>query len=336
MTNDPISRRQLLKTAAPATLALAACSTLIRPQKLNAMAEHPKPSGNLKMKVGMNLLLWTESPRFDPHHRIVEQIKKWGFDGVEFPIGPTPDEDVRKFAKQCGDLGLGRTVIAAMGADQADPASPDPKLRRAAVDEIKRMVDKTKLIGADVLCGPLFQGLGRMTGQGPTADEKKWSADTLREAGEYAAKNNVRIALEPLNRFEMYVANTLGDALKIVKQIGLSNVGLQADTHHGNIEEKNLPKAWADVAPYIFHVHISENDRGQPGSGHAIPPGIFDVLIRSGYSNWLTIEAFDINEPSLIPRLHLWRSFGHSQTEIATGGLKFIRQNLAAAQKRVK
>ncbi|UCD29632.1 MAG: sugar phosphate isomerase/epimerase [Planctomycetota bacterium] len=335
MNDDKLSRRQLLQAAGPGTLALAAGSSLMGCQRPSGMSRHIGAEGEAKMKVGMNLLLWTESPCFDKHRGIVKQIKDWGYDGVEFPIAPTPTADIKAFAKQCDDLGLGRTVITAFGADQADPASSDPKLREAAVDEIRRMVDKTNLVGANTLVGPLFQGLGRMTGKPPMDEEKKWSAETLRRAGEYGAKHKVRLALEPLNRFEMYVVNTLGDAVKIVRQIGLDNVGLLADTHHGNMEEKDLVRAWSAVAPYIFHVHISENDRGLPGSGHAIPPGIFDVLHRSGYKRWLTIEAFGLDEPSLIPRLHLWRSYGHSQSEVATRGLKFIRDNIAAARARI-
>ncbi len=330
MNDEQLSRRQFFQAAAPTTLALAAGSTLLSGQPLSGATRSGQPGASTKMKVGMNLLLWTESPRFSEHRAIVEQIKNWGFDGVEFPIAPTPDEDIRAFARQCDDLGLGRTVILALGAEKTDPASRDPKLRQAAADEIQRMVDKTNLVGADTLVGPLFQGLGRMSGAPPTQDEKKWSAETLRRAGEYAARHNVRLALEPVNRFEMYVVNTLGDALEIVKQIGLNNVGLLADTHHGNLEEKDLGRAWAEVAPHIFHVHISENDRGLPGSGHAIPPAVFEILHRSGYAGWLTIEAFGLSVPSLIPRLHLWRSFGHSETEVARLGLKFIRDNLAA------
>lgn len=292
-------------------------------------AAPPKPSPGVR--VGMNLLMWTEDPRFQAHRSIVGQIKGWGFDGVEFPIGPTPDEDIRAFAKQCDELGLGRTVIMAMSADTADPASSDPKLRQAAANEIKRMADKTKLLGADTLVGPLFQGLGRMSGKPPTDDERKWVADTIRDAGQYAAQLGVRLAAEPINRFEMYVVNTLADAAAIIKQVGLPNVGLLADTHHGNIEEKNLPTAWSEVAPLIFHVHISENDRGLPGSGHAIPPEVFKVLRRAKYNGWLTIEAFGLSVPSLVSRLHLWRCYGHNAEQVARLGLKFIRDNLAAA-----
>jgi len=282
------------------------------------------------MKVGMNLLLWTEAPRFDKHRTIVQQIKDWGFDGVELPIMPTPDEDIRAFAKQCDDLGLGRVVVLSLAAAKTDPASSEPKLRQAAIKEIQRVVDQTNLLGADLMAGPLFQGLGRLSGKAPTQDERKWSIETLHEAGQYAARHNVRFALEPLNRFEMYLTNTLGDAVKLVKQIGLDNVGLLADTHHSNIEEKDVARAWAEVAPYIFHVHISENDRGLPGSGHAIPHAVFEVLHRAGYTGCLSIEAFDPGIPALVPFVNLWRPYGHSPTEMAALGLKFIRDNLAA------
>jgi D-psicose/D-tagatose/L-ribulose 3-epimerase len=79
----------------------------------------------------------------------------------------------------------------------------------------------------------------------------------------------------------------------------------------------------------IPHIPHLDRSRGLPGSGHAIPPGVFDVLRNAHYTGWLTIEAFGLSVPSLVSRLHLWRSFGNSDEEVATLGLKFIRDHLA-------
>ncbi|MCC2684540.1 MAG: sugar phosphate isomerase/epimerase, partial [Paenibacillaceae bacterium] len=201
-------------------------------------------------------------------------------------------------------------------------------LRRAAVEQLKRSVQNTRAIGADLMCGPLFQGLGRFTGLPPSRDEWKYAVESLREVGEFARTLQVNIALEALNRFEMYMVNTVADGARFVEEVGLDNVGLLVDTHHGNIEEHQTAQAWEEVAKHIFHVHISENHRGVPGSGQAIPGEIFHVLRRISYDKWLTIEAFSQDVPGLIPRLHLWRAYAEHQDDPARLGIDFIRKHV--------
>jgi D-psicose/D-tagatose/L-ribulose 3-epimerase len=138
---------------------------------------------------------------------------------------------------------------------------------------------------------------------------------------------HIRLALEPLNRFEMYLLNTLAEGVRFCRQTGLPNVGLLADTHHSNIEEENPALAWQAAAPFIFQVHISENHRGIPGRGHAIPREIFRTLKQSGYDDWLTIEAFTPKVKPLVPRLHVWREYFEREADVAVEGLRFIRQN---------
>jgi len=280
------------------------------------------------MKIGMNLLLWTDSPHADEHRAIFEKIKGWGYDGVEIPIDSVDGTNVRAISKQLDALHLQRTTISALDAAVADPSSRDPSLRRAAVSAMKNYVEKTRDIGADLLSGPLFQGLGKFTGQAPQLDEWKYAVETIREVGEFAQTLNVKIALEVLNRFEMYIVNTVADGARFVRDVGLSHVGLLADTHHGNIEESNTARAWESVAEHIFHVHISENHRGVPGSGHAIPKEIFEVLKAISYNGWVTIEAFGQTVPGLMSRLHLWRTFAEHNDDAARLGIEFVRNSL--------
>lgn len=283
------------------------------------------------MKIGMNLLLWTDHPTADEHLPLIESIGEWGFDGVEFPIAPVSGKDIRRFQAKCDELGLGRTTILALDCREADPASADKRLRSAAVEQIKQAIDQTKELGAGLLSGPLFQGLGRFSGVAATAEEWKWSAETLRTAGEYAGSVDLKLALEPLNRFEMYIVNTMEQASRLISDIGLDNIGLLADTHHANIEENDTCEAWDRVFKHIFHIHISENNRGTPGKGQAISPQTFNTIAANDYQGWLTIEAFGQRVPGLISRLHLWRDLGDSDEALARSGLAFITEQLRMA-----
>jgi D-psicose/D-tagatose/L-ribulose 3-epimerase len=280
------------------------------------------------MKIGINLLLWTDSPNAVEHIALFRKIKAWGFDGVEIPIDGLNRETAAALGAVLDELNLERTTISALDASQADPASRDALLRQAAVDALKRNIEHTKAVGAELMCGPLFQGLGRFTGRGPETDEWNYAVETIREAGEYAQTLGITIALEPLNRFEMYIVNTMADGARFVREVGLPNVGLLADTHHGNIEENDVADAWLHAGSHITHVHISENNRGVPGSGHAIGPNIFKTLEQIGYDSWVTIEAFGLIVPGLIPRLHLWRSYAEHNDDAAKLGLAFIQDQM--------
>ncbi|GHV76111.1 isomerase [Spirochaetia bacterium] len=283
------------------------------------------------MKIGMNLFLWTDAPEFGKHEGLIDLIGKIGFNGVEFPVEPMSGDSIGKFAKKCAALGLDRTAVAVLQPAKYDPASPDKALRQAAVKAIDEWSAKTIDLGANLLSGPFFQGLGRFSGAPVTAEEWKWSLDTLHEACTAAGKRGVKIALEPLNRFEMYFANTLGDAKRFVKELGLPNVGLLGDTMHSNIEELDVAQAYYDALPELIHVHISESTRGTPGSGHGVPPALFKKLKEGGYDGYLTIEAFSGGTtPSMIPALCLWRNPADSAEEIARKGYRFIHDSITA------
>ena len=281
------------------------------------------------MKIGMNLFLWTDSVRYDEHRLLLDLIGSMGFDGVEFPVETMSLKDIEKFSSACDSMGLGRTAVAVFNPSLYDPISPDASLRKAAINAIGQWSEKTKLLGADLLSGPFFQGLGRLSGSPPTDEEWKRALDTLREACSIAAANGVRVALEPLNRFEMYFANTIADAKRFVVELGLPNVGILGDTMHANIEELNVAEAFCGAMPHLFHVHISESNRGTPGSGHGVPDTLIPRLKASGYDGWLTIEAFHGGStPSMIPALCLWRSCDDPPEEMAAKGLKYIRSKI--------
>ena len=150
----------------------------------------------------------------------------------------------------------------------------------------------------------------------------------MRRGFECAESKGITVAVEPINRFECYLLNTVADGVRYVKEINLDNVGLLVDTMHSNIEELDMAKSYREALPYIKHVHISENDRGVPGTGHACGKEIFDVFKEGGYDGYLTIEAFNLGAPSLMGALHLWRTFAPSDDDLARDGCKYIRSML--------
>lgn len=280
----------------------------------------------MNVKIGMNLLLWgiEITPRHIP---VFQRIAAAGFDGVEIPVVGQSPEDLRAMAAACDDLGLERTAVAFVGAG-VNPISPQPAIRAAAVDNLKKSIDDAKLIGADILVGGIYQAHKYFTGAGPTEQEWHWSADYLRTCGEYARQLGVRLGLEFLNRFEVFLINTSADCKRMVEQVALDNVGVHYDTHHANIEDPEPRQALLNIQGVMNHVHLSESHRGILGTGQVDWDANFSALHEINYSGWLVIEAFGTVDPGLAAAANVWRNAFESPEEVYLRGIDFIRARL--------
>ena len=142
---------------------------------------------------------------------------------------------------------------------------------------------------------------------------------------EYAQAQALTLAVEFLNRFECYFLNTLGDAAALVKAVDNSHFGAMFDSFHANIEEKDPAAAIAAHGEVIRHVHISENDRGTPGSGHVDFEALFKAFKARGYDGWYTIEAFGLALPDLAAAARIWRKCFASEEEVYQKGYTLIK-----------
>ena len=280
----------------------------------------------MDVKIGMNMLLW--GIQITPKHiPIFERLAAVGFDGVEVPVVGQSAAEIKAMAAACDDLGLARTAVAFIGAD-ANPISTSPSIRSAAIESLKKAIDDTVLIGADILVGGIYQAHKYFTGSGPTEQEWKWSADYLRTCGEYAQQAGVQLGLEFLNRFEVFLINTSTDCRRMVEQVGLENVGVHYDTHHANIEDPDPYKALQIIQGTINHVHLSESHRGTLGTGQVDWDANFSALQAIDYSGWLVIEAFGDCDAGLASAANIWRNAFASEEEVYTRGIEFIRARL--------
>ena len=93
------------------------------------------------------------------------------------------------------------------------------------------------------------------------------------------------------------------------------------DSHHAHIEEKSSSESILSHADLIKHVHITESDRGTPGSGQVRWNEIFSSLVKIGYDGWLTIEAFSRNKAEFASGINVWRNFQPTLEEVYKDGL---------------
>lgn len=280
----------------------------------------------MRIKIGMNMLLW--GIQITPQHiPLFAALAEAGYDGVEIPVVGQSSAELRDMATACDDLGLARTAVAFV-PQHANPISPDRSVRAAAVDNLKRSIDDARLIGADLLGGGIYQAHKYFTGNAPTEQEWEWSADYLRTCGEYARQHGVSLALEFLNRFEVFLINTSAECKRMVEEVGLANVGVHYDTHHANIEDPHPGEALRTIRQAINHVHLSESHRGTLGTGQVDWDATFAALREIDYHGWLVIEAFGTADRELAAAANVWRNAFESPEALARDGIAFIRARL--------
>jgi D-psicose/D-tagatose/L-ribulose 3-epimerase len=279
------------------------------------------------MKYGINLYLWADDMH-DGLLPVLERLKKIGYDGVEVPIFDLDQAKWKQWAKRLDDLGLERTANTVI-APEHNPVSADPAVREAAYTHMKAVVDSCATVGSSILCGPHQVALGVFTGKGATDDEWKRSVDHLRRVAEYAAGQGVVLAEEIVNRFELYHLNTLDQGIRLVDEVDHPNCKIHLDTFHAHIEEKDPAAAIRRAGSRIAHVHISENDRGVPGTGSVAWDGTFAALRDVGYDGWLTVEAFGNFLPNLAAATKIWRPLFDSEEQLAAEAHSFLRAKTA-------
>jgi D-psicose/D-tagatose/L-ribulose 3-epimerase len=137
------------------------------------------------------------------------------------------------------------------------------------------------------------------------------------------------LGIEFLNRFETYFLSCTADAVRFVREIDHPNCRMMYDTFHAHIEEKNVAEAIRSCAEDLILVHTSENDRSTPGSGGVNWNTTFDTLKEINFDGWLTIEAFGQSLEDLLAATKIWRRMYESEEQLASDGLKFLKQEVA-------
>jgi D-psicose/D-tagatose/L-ribulose 3-epimerase len=276
------------------------------------------------MRLGFNLLLWTTHV-VDEHVPLFDRLKQTGYDGVEIPLFEGEVSHYKRLGRIVKDAGLAASAVTVLPTGKSAIAA-EAAQRALALDHLKWAIDCAAALGANVLCGPFHQPLGEFSGMGPTEAEKTHCVEVHKRAAQYAASSGIELSVEPLNRFECYFLNTARDAQALVNRVGERNYGYLYDTFHFNIEEKSLPEAIRTTASAINHVHVSENDRGTPGTGHVDFAAVFDALKQSKYDGWLTVEAFGQALPDLAAATKVWRPLFVMPEDVYQGAFRLMRE----------
>lgn len=218
------------------------------------------------------------------------RIAEWGYDGVELAIRDPAllelsliESLLDKNHLQVPAIGTGQ----AWGEERLSFTSPDKETRTGAVTRIKSHIRLAQRLNSLVIIG-LIRGI---TPAGQTHDQSmNFLIECLQECAEEASSHNVRLALEPLNRYETDLIHTAEDGLEMIKQVSSSCLGLLLDTFHMNIEEANIEESIRNCGGHTFHFHVADSNRWYPGAGHLDFKSILHCLQSTGYQGWVSGE----------------------------------------------
>ncbi|MDP6740503.1 MAG: sugar phosphate isomerase/epimerase family protein [Planctomycetota bacterium] len=280
------------------------------------------------MRFGFNLLLWTVF--VEPQHAaIIARLGELGFDGVELPVGMGEPRYYEQFKRMADDAGLACTACA-LATPETDPSSPEASVRRAALDHLRSRVDCAQALASPVLVGPLYAAHKQFSDPPPGEDRLKWAAEVLAQASEYAAQADVTLCLEPLNRFEIQLVNTIDEALRLVEVADHPNLAVHYDTHHAHIEEDSHATSLARCAERLGHVQLSESHRGTLGTGQVNWAAVVEGLRAASFDGWIVAESFGTGVEHLSAAACVHRNCFESRDEVMSRALPFMRELLGA------
>ncbi|MEU6861099.1 sugar phosphate isomerase/epimerase family protein [Glycomyces sp. NPDC046736] len=276
----------------------------------------------MSRKLGVNTWVWASPLDDEALARLAVSVRDWGFDVIELPVEAPGDWDPQRASELLQELGLDATVVLVMGPGRELVGAPSETVARTQ-DYLRRVVDAAVAVGSPVIAGPAYASVGRTWRIDDRAAVCRELRANLLPVAEYAAERGVTIAVEPLNRYETSLVNTVEQGLDALD--GLPGCALALDVYHMNIEETDLPAAIKSAAGHIGHVQVSANDRGAPGRDHLDWPAIVAALDETGYAGPLVIESFTAHNATIATAASIWRPLAPTQDAIAVDGLTYLR-----------
>ncbi|GAG56213.1 unnamed protein product [marine sediment metagenome] len=233
----------------------------------------------------------------------IKKVAKLRFDGAELAVRNPKDLKVNDVINIIKENNLEVPAIGtgqAYGEEGLSFSDPDEVIRKMAVERINDQIVFASNFNAQVIIGlirgKIEEGVNR-------AEAEEWTIDCLRKCTEFAKEYDVRLTLEPVNRYESNFINTLNEGIEFIKRVGASNLGLLADTFHMNIEEISIYNSIIQAKDYISHVHFADSNRWAPGCGHLDFAKIVQTLKKIGYQGYVSAEILPLPDPDTAARI---------------------------------
>ena len=224
-----------------------------------------------------------------------EHLQSWGYDAIEL--------------HGHGDFVFRARLDELQAARRAGVAMPtvcvimdhfigdfDAGKRRDAIENMKSLLSVMSEIGGEGAITPASYGMfsRRLPPYEPPrteAEDRAVLVEGLTELGEHAGREGVRVYLEPLNRYEDHMVNSLAQAVELGHEVGLDSVKVMGDLFHMNLEEDDPPASIRAAGGHLRHVHLADSNRAHPGTGHVDFAGALAALRDIGFDGYMALEC---------------------------------------------
>ena len=282
--------------------------------------------------LGVHALVWAGDLTAESTRHVINQTRAAGYDLVELSLhGP-----------KVMDLGLTRELLQEHGLGlgcsrgltfAADVSSEDLACVARGIAMLEEGVTVTAALGGRYFGGILYGAMAKYP-RPMSAQGRRNATDSVKRMADFAARKDVTLGLEVVNRYESNQLNTAEQALEMLDRIDASNVEVHLDTYHMNIEEQDFMKPVLLCGKRLGYVHVGESHRGYLGTGTIDFETFFKALAAIDYQGVVTFESFSstvVNE-ELSNALSIWRNLWGDGMDLAVHARKFMAEGIAKAR----
>jgi D-psicose/D-tagatose/L-ribulose 3-epimerase len=269
---------------------------------------------------GAHAFVWTAEWDARGAELAIPAAAAHGLDFIEVPLLEIEGFPLRETRSLAQAHGVAITTSLGLPADRHMPFNPDGALRY-----LSGAIELAAELGSDTLTGALYTHLGTLTRKPPTEEELAVCVTTIKAAARVAADHGITLGVEALNRYETYLVNTADQLIELIERIDEPNAFAHLDTYHMNIEEKGFRLPIERVGDRLGYIHLSESDRGTPGSGNVDWDDVFAGLREIGYRGRLVMESFAAVNEAIIGATAIWRPVAEDPDALIRDGLAYLR-----------
>jgi D-psicose/D-tagatose/L-ribulose 3-epimerase len=271
-------------------------------------------------RLGMHFSLWAPSWTREAAEAALPEAAKHGLQVIEIPLMRPETVDVAHAKSVLAQYGLSPSASLCLPLDRMAQDNPE-----GAVEFLMPALEVAHALGCTFFGGVTYSALGYRSGKPPTEQEYQNIARALTPVARRAADYGIQLGIEPCNRYETHLVNTAQQALDLLARIGEPNVVIHLDTYHMNIEEKGIGHGFGLAGHHAPYIHVSESDRGVPGTGTVDWEDAFAALAGIGFSGDLVMESFVSVPPEIAAALAVWRPVARDRHEVLEQGTAYLR-----------
>jgi D-psicose/D-tagatose/L-ribulose 3-epimerase len=236
---------------------------------------------------GAHAFIWAGEWTREGAERVISGAAEVGVDFVEIPLLDPASIGIEHTRSLLDRYGLGCSCSLGLPLEFHLPSNPEGARRF-----LYEALEATAALGSPMLTGCLYTHVGTLTGKPPETAELETVARTLKQVARRAAELGVDLGIEAINRYETYLLNLASQADGMLDRIDEPNVFVHLDTYHMNIEEKGFYEPIVSLGSRLGYIHLSESDRGTPGTANVHWDEVFRGLEDIDYGGALAMESF--------------------------------------------